>query len=438
MKAGLGKGLTGERVPAAPIGYVYTDEHNVPLYRVVRRTGYPPFYTQRYEGGNLLSGIDGVRRVPYRLPRVLGAIGQGQDIHVVDGEKDVDAIEAAGEVATCCPFGMNRWDRALASHLEGATIVLVRDRGEYLSEDAISLLSEYSQSLRIVEAREGKDSHDHLSAGYALHEFVELGVPSLPIGPDAHRRNEGMPWADTVCEVSFEDLVSRPEELRGERLVALDACDEFVEAFCDHLDLPAPREGARASDNFRCPVHDEWHASANLWRDERGIWVMRCHHHRDPDRESFCLAEVYAAHVSGDREIWRWLKDGRRGLPSPALAYWHRRMLVDFGLVDCPEIELAPLPPTASANARSFREGLALLLQVRALTEPADEPFPCTKGFMAGWTGLTKWQAERAKVYLLDHGILVKVGSHHRMNLYRAGTARIPDERSGWLRQEAA
>ena len=51
--------------------------------------------------------------------------------------------------------------------------------------------------------------------------------------------------------------------------------DEVMEAqlvaVFDHYDIPEPRSGERP---FKCPVHDDAHASASVNR-ERGLW--KCH-----------------------------------------------------------------------------------------------------------------------------------------------------------------
>jgi hypothetical protein len=49
--------------------------------------------------------LDGVRRVLCRLPEVIGAIERGARIFVCEGEKDVEAVERAGGVATTNPGG---------------------------------------------------------------------------------------------------------------------------------------------------------------------------------------------------------------------------------------------------------------------------------------------------------------------------------------------
>ena len=50
-----------------------------------------------------------IRRVLYRLPRVLEAAQSGDGVFVVEGEKDVEALERAGVTATCNPGGAGKW-----------------------------------------------------------------------------------------------------------------------------------------------------------------------------------------------------------------------------------------------------------------------------------------------------------------------------------------
>ena len=48
-------------------------------------------------------------RVLYRLPGVVAGLAGGRTVFVAEGEKDVDALVAAGECATCNPMGAGKW-----------------------------------------------------------------------------------------------------------------------------------------------------------------------------------------------------------------------------------------------------------------------------------------------------------------------------------------
>ena len=90
--------------------YDYTDEQGRLLYQAVR---YFPkgFRRRRPDGhGGWLWKIGDTRLVLYGLPRVLAAIEAGQPVYVVEGEKDVHAIERAGAAATTIIGGVSgRW-----------------------------------------------------------------------------------------------------------------------------------------------------------------------------------------------------------------------------------------------------------------------------------------------------------------------------------------
>src|SRR5205814_7396760 len=89
--------------------YDYTDENRVLLYQVVRMT--PKAFRQRRPNGK--GGwswkLGDVRKVPYRLPAVLAAVEAGRWVVVVEGEKDVAALERFNITATCNSGGAGKW-----------------------------------------------------------------------------------------------------------------------------------------------------------------------------------------------------------------------------------------------------------------------------------------------------------------------------------------
>jgi len=111
--------------------YPYTDETGELLFEVVRY--YPKDFRQRRPDGKggWIPDIKGVRRVPYRLPRVIETAKAGGTIYVVEGEKDVHAIEKAGGVATCNPGGVGMgWRLEYSAYLNGANVIIVADDDE--------------------------------------------------------------------------------------------------------------------------------------------------------------------------------------------------------------------------------------------------------------------------------------------------------------------
>jgi Toprim domain len=182
---------TPSRVEAA---YPYVDESGAVLFEVLRKQPKGEFPQRRPDGrGGWIYKLDGVRRVPFRLPEVISAAKSGADIFVVEGEKDVLAIEAAGAVATCNPGGSGKWRDEYSPHFRGATVIVVADRDkagrDHAGAVAASLQRAGVASVRIVEAVTGKDAYDHLTAGHTLADFAPMA--SSPALDDA---GQGSTW----------------------------------------------------------------------------------------------------------------------------------------------------------------------------------------------------------------------------------------------------
>jgi 5S rRNA maturation endonuclease (ribonuclease M5) len=104
--------------------YSYSDEQGVGLFEVGRFPG-KRFLQRRAGASDWKGGIGGVRRVLYRQPKVVAAVEAGEAIYVVEGEKDVHALERAGIVATCNPMGAGKWRDEYADSLARAELVVV-------------------------------------------------------------------------------------------------------------------------------------------------------------------------------------------------------------------------------------------------------------------------------------------------------------------------
>lgn len=160
--------------------YPYTDAAGELLYEVVRLS--PKSFRQRRPDGRggWTWSIKGVKRVPYRLPEVLAAALVGDEVWITEGEKDADALAAAGVTATCNSGGAGRWDMDHAGHLagiRGAVIVVDRDEpGEAHAREVASTLGLLGIPWRAVVAAEGKDAADHLAAGHTVADFVAVAL----------------------------------------------------------------------------------------------------------------------------------------------------------------------------------------------------------------------------------------------------------------------
>jgi archaellum biogenesis ATPase FlaH len=209
----------------------YHDERGELLFQVVRRPE-KRFVQRRPDGhGGWTWGLGETRRVVFRLPPLLEHIGSGsrEPVYVAEGEKDVEALVAAGAVATCNPMGALKWSDDYSESFMGArSVVIVADRDEPGREHALAVRESLarvagvpSADISIVEAAEGKDAADHLAAGRSLAEFVPVVLDDnepAPVEAFALRVTTARGFA-CLPEPDELSLLLGPLVRRGERTI---------------------------------------------------------------------------------------------------------------------------------------------------------------------------------------------------------------------------
>ena len=168
--------VTSKTGPQIVAEYDYVDEAGKQMYQVVR---YAPkdFRQRRRVNGEWVWKLENTRRVLYRLPEVLAAVAAGSTVYVVEGEKDVHALEHVGAVATCNAGGAGKWRDEYSATLAGAPVIIIADKDEPGHKHAAAVAASvrsHAASVAVVEAAEGKDAADHLRAGKTLQEFVPV------------------------------------------------------------------------------------------------------------------------------------------------------------------------------------------------------------------------------------------------------------------------
>ena len=160
--------------------YHYVDEAGTLLYDVLR---YPnkQFRQRRPDGkGGWEWRLGDVRRVLYRLPQLIEGVAAGRTVFVVEGEKDVHAVEAAGGLATCNSGGAGKWRVEYSEFLRGADVIIVADQdpaGTKHAADVEASLQGVARRVRVVKAAVGKDAADHLAGGHTLEEWTASANP---------------------------------------------------------------------------------------------------------------------------------------------------------------------------------------------------------------------------------------------------------------------
>lgn len=156
--------------------YDYVDEESNLLYQNVRFD--PKDFRPRHKAnGKWAWNLKSVRRVPYHLPELIAA--HGEEIWVVDGEKDADRLRAGGVTAT----SMKPWDAAYAEYFRDADVIVIRDKdtgaGKEQTHEVAQALTGVAASVSVVEALTGTDVSDHLDAGHSLDDLVEVDLDQV-------------------------------------------------------------------------------------------------------------------------------------------------------------------------------------------------------------------------------------------------------------------
>ncbi len=182
-----------------------------------------------------------------------------------------------------------------------------------------------------------------------------------------------------------------------------DRIEPFVLAAAALLGIHAP-----IGQKFRCvlPGHQEQHPSAALWCGDDGVIVYRDFHAAkytrsgETPRNSFTLAEAYAAKISGVAAR----------LNGYTHRVWKLRLLVATGFIAPAHVAAQPAPPDLSPPARKVYTGFIDLLRVRKLSEP-EKPVPFSWRFSAAWCGISQRDAQNGMRELLSRGLLAQEGA---------------------------
>lgn len=141
--------------------YQYRNELGLVLYEVVRYE--PKTFRQRHEeNGKTVWNMQNVRRVPYNLPAVM----QSSEVHVVEGEKDADNLNALGYVATTNVGGAVKWLDAYSDFLIDKRVIVWPDNdaaGEKHCEAVIASIAQKARDVRVCRVPAVKDVSDFIA-----------------------------------------------------------------------------------------------------------------------------------------------------------------------------------------------------------------------------------------------------------------------------------
>lgn len=186
--------------------YRYCDEDGKLLYEKLRyRTedGGKSFSHRRPNPdvpGDYIYNLKDTRKVLYRLPELIKSMNDGEDIWLVEGEKDADVIfERYGIPATTMTNGANSWDPSYTLTLSGAACVHILadndDPGKLHAMSVREHLLAAGVQVNTWVSKYAKDAYDHIQSGHeigadSLDELLESDIPTSVILEDTPEDEE--------------------------------------------------------------------------------------------------------------------------------------------------------------------------------------------------------------------------------------------------------
>lgn len=149
----LNKGAPAPTEMTEVAWYDYTDENGKFLYQVIRYM--PKTFRQRHQdaNGKWVWGMEGVRRVLYRLPAVL----KSESVFIVEGEKDVDNLTKLGLIATCNVGGAKKWLESYSESLKGKKAIVWPDKDDPGREHAEMVIKSLTGKAKMIYRLEVED-----------------------------------------------------------------------------------------------------------------------------------------------------------------------------------------------------------------------------------------------------------------------------------------
>lgn len=220
---------TPKTAPKVVKTYDYRDRDGTLRYQAVRMDP-KGFFQRRPDGkGDWIRNMQGVARIPYRLPDLVGQ----EIVWIVEGEKDADRLHTLGLAATTNVGGAGKWAESYTKALTdcGAIWVIILP-----DQDEAGL--EHAQTIAALSAKAGQtvtvlslpdlppkgDVSDWLDAGHTAADLQELADATALWTPTALTRFHGTnpvpqngnghgptPALSTLALTSMGDLLAEPD-----------------------------------------------------------------------------------------------------------------------------------------------------------------------------------------------------------------------------------
>lgn len=114
----------------------YTDTDGNIVYRVLKQKKGERFVVQNYKNGNFEYGLNGTKKIPYKLENIANA--DNKIIFIVNGERKVDEFQTLGFTSITAPFNStHKWKKEFNNYLKTSRgVIIIEDNKEDSAEYA--------------------------------------------------------------------------------------------------------------------------------------------------------------------------------------------------------------------------------------------------------------------------------------------------------------
>ena len=232
-------------------------KHAFDVVRLVPKT----FRPQRPDGK---WSLEGVERVPYRLPELLQGVKDSKLLLLLEGEKDVDRAIVMGFVATTFVGGAGKWRDEYSEYFRGADVVLIPDNDipglkgmTYIAKKLHGTASRIRMlelpGLGPCEDKHGKDFSDWADLDGNTNNTLEKIISELP------------EWLPEKSVNEFEELNEKHfvTMIGGKTTVVNEVYDPAMER--QSLTYSSPTDFKNFYSNRFVPVEDGYVPLGKFW-----------------------------------------------------------------------------------------------------------------------------------------------------------------------------
>lgn len=257
------------------VRYSYLNVDGKTAYHVIRSD--PKDFRPMTPDGYL--DLEGVERLPYRLPELLQGVKDSKPILLLEGEKDVDRAIVMGFVATTFVGGAGKWRDEYSEYFRGADVVSIPDNdnaGLIGMTEIATKLHGIASRIRMLELpglgpsqeKHGKDFSDWAELEGNTKNTLEKIISELPEWLPEKNKNE-------FEELNEKHFVTR---IGGKTIVVNEDYDPAMER--QILTYSSPTDFKNFYSNRFVPVEDRHVPLGTFWfknpdrRQYKGLTFM--------------------------------------------------------------------------------------------------------------------------------------------------------------------